>query len=279
MTAAVGLVLLSSSFAELVKTKAIPDTTIKMGVTEVTVEQYSTMMGENPSYIYWEDPMVNRPVDSVSWYNAIGFCNLLSIKEGLEPCYSQNGEKDPKKWTAFEKNKLNQTYYKKIKFDKKANGYRLPTVKEWKTACKGEGKFKYPGSDNLDEVAWYRETARIEKNGNKYYGFQTHTVATKKPNEYGMYDMAGNVAEWVNDWPIFPNIHWSISRIIMGMIQGYYSSYNAMGGWYDRPKGEMSINKITKPMVFHSGSPNLPLIGFRICVTNPDAAKAEESKK
>lgn len=139
----------------------IPKKNYLMMKTEVTQEQWQTVMGENPSKFKGE----NLPVENVSWLDCIDFCNKLSEKEGLTPCYSHK------------KNK--------VVCDFKANGYRLPTVDEWKYAAKGGQKFKYSGSDNLDEVGWYGGNAE----------FETHSVAHKKPNGYGLYDMSGNVME------------------------------------------------------------------------------------
>ena len=72
-----------------------------------------------------------------------------------------------------------------------AKGYRLPTEAEWEYSGRANQSFKYSGSDNLDEVAWYGDNS----------GFGTHPVGQKKPNGFGLYDMSGNVFEWV--WDIY----------------------------------------------------------------------------
>ena len=158
---------------------AVPGENYSMLKTEVTQEFYEFIMGENPSFFGGEK---NLPVERVSWYGAVVFCNKLSEKKGLEPVYSVDGETDVSKW----KDKFSY-----IAWNKKANGYRLPTVEEWQYAARGGQKFEYSGSDNLDEVGWYKENS----------GVKTHPVAQKKPNGYGVYDMSGNVREWCGSSP------------------------------------------------------------------------------
>ena len=116
----------------------------------------------------------NHPMYYVNWFEAVKFANERSLRAGLTPTYTINGTN--------------------VSWNREANGYRLPTEAEWEFAARGGvvcyGNFRYSGSNEIDEVAWH--------NGNS--GELTQPVRMLRANVLGIYDMSGNVWEWVWDW-------------------------------------------------------------------------------
>lgn len=163
---------------------AIPGTDYSMLSTEVTQELYTKVMGYNISK-YQNDEL---PVTNVSFYDAIVFCNTLSNIFDLTPVYSVKKKTDVSAWK-YTPGKM-AAISDVIKADESANGFRLPTAAEWEYCAAAGDSFKYSGSDNADEVAWHTNNS---KSGSAL------PVARKKPNSWGLYDMSGNVSEWVFD--------------------------------------------------------------------------------
>ena len=176
----IGFRIVRSNYGSLDMVK-IPGKDYSIGKTEVTQKLYESIMGENPSEFKGKD----NPVENVSFFDAIYFCNKLSMMYGFECAYALNKETDVNEWE-YMPNKGDEPYYESIQFFKENNGFRLPTPEEWHYAEKGGQDFKYAGSDNINEVGWCGSNSKNT----------THPVATKKANGYGLYDMQGNVTEW-----------------------------------------------------------------------------------
>ena len=172
--------------------------------------EYDVIMGD-----YSSDPFADSPLRGLNLNDAIIYCNLRSMVEGLDPVYSINGETNPEKWEDYVRVGIlnnyydsatakwrEKHYYKGNQYDRvidaqgfacdnSKNGYRLPTRSEWEYIATAENKedYTYSGSNSIDEVAWYRENSN----------WNCFVLLEKKPNSLGVYYMSGNVAEWCYD--------------------------------------------------------------------------------
>lgn len=166
-----------------------------------TQEMWLEIYKNNPSYFKGD----KRPVEKVSWWNAIYFCNEMSKKYKLEPVYNITYDDFDK--PILKINQIGESPVEPDKADfKKTEGFRLPTEVEWEWFARGgevaiqDGTFdkKYSGSDNPDKVAWH--------NGNSEE--ETHEVGTKNPNQLGLYDCSGNVWEWCYDKASYDSVYY-----------------------------------------------------------------------
>jgi formylglycine-generating enzyme required for sulfatase activity len=149
----------------------------RLAAVPITQARYAEVTGRRPSTTHGDQ----FPVESVSWLDAVRFCNALSEREGLAPVYRLHAD---------------------VEWDVSADGYRLPAEAEWEHACRaGTTGARY---GHLDEIAWHRGNSRE----------RVHEVGGRRPNAWGLYDMLGNVWEWC--WDLYDAEVYGTYRVLRG---------------------------------------------------------------
>jgi sulfatase modifying factor 1 len=201
--------------------------------TETTFEDYDKFLYDtkHDTLPYGTFGRGKQPAIYVSWSDAIAYCNWLSEKEKLSKCYKINDGD--------------------VKVIDTAKGYRLPTEAEWEFAARGGNKGKgtfFAGSDAISEVAWFIDNSKA----------QSHPVAQKPANELGLFDMTGNVWEWVWDWYDGSYYKSSPSSDPRGPASGNYRVLRG-GAWYNYGNYSTVFTRQNNHIGFRQNS-----IGFRV---------------
>ncbi|WP_247706482.1 formylglycine-generating enzyme family protein [Streptomyces liliiviolaceus] len=161
----------------------------RLGAFPVTQALYARVSGMWPS----SADGYRLPVEGVSWWDAVRFCNALSLWEGLTPAYAIRADGGGVEL--------------EVDWDRAADGYRLPTEAEWEHGCRAGTPG--PRYGPLDEIAWYRDNSQE----------RVHDVGGKRPNQWGLHDMLGNVWDWC--WDVYDAEVYGGYRVLRG------------GGWFD----------------------------------------------
>jgi formylglycine-generating enzyme required for sulfatase activity len=210
---------------------AVPQRTVRMDSFfiarhTVTQAEFAAVMGYNPSYVFGAD----LPVEGVSWYEAVEFCNTLSLAEGLIPAYTidKSNEAKPADLIKWRYDPFNWI----VSGDPFADGYRLPTQDEWEYACRAGTTTDYNTGDH----------ATLPPHKACMDAARPCPVGSFPPNPWNLFDMHGNIAEWCGGQhrsPAFPYMH-AVTR----------------GGSYRDKANQMRSWQTSCPLpLFRTGSP------------------------